>query len=435
MEYYKELSLLYKKVNTLRHSPKNKEVYDEIDLYIKCFFKLLDINFPNDLISNKSHLNKFTFEIQNLVFSIIDEIIILAFYMNYSDIALILSDKLIFSSICTISKDQSIGNQRYYTKKLIGEKYGILDLKIKLENYVPMNSSILKTEHGYTILCRLVNYELTQQGGYLVKGPIRKILSENVLIKTDKELNILSEHLIQDKSNYTKLCNPVADGCEDLIIFNLKDEIYFTCTTLDTNVYCRPQISIGKLDKDSDIIKRVPIESPQNRQEKNWLPYLVNQNTLSDNIEVDFIYEYHPYTIKQSKINFDIPIITNELRVTDKFLKTYNINLSRFKGSTMPVQFNDGYLIMVHETFNLSPSLRCYLHRFVELDKSMEIIKLSHPWYFESHGIEFCRSMCHSHTEDKLILTYSIHDKDAKWCEISTDYVNSLLKNIEDFQL
>ena len=43
--------------------------------------------------------------------------------------------------------------------------------------------------------------------------------------------------------------------------------------------------------------------------------------------------------------------------------------------------------------------------------------------------------MCYSHDQDKMILMYSIHDKVAKWCEVSIDYIKSLLKDLDYFNL
>jgi len=58
---------------------------------------------------------------------------------------------------------------------------------------------------------------------------------------------------------------------------------------------------------------------------------------------------------------------------------------------------------------------RIYTHRFVLLNDKFEITKLSDPWYFENHGIEFCRGMCVKKGE--LIITCGIKDEEA-WCYV-----------------
>ena len=424
-----ELSLLYKKVNIIRHSNKTKDSYDDVYIFMKCFFQLLDINFPHDILNSGTlSQRKYSNEILNLIFLMIDELIILGYYMGYNKECLILSDKLILSPICPINKNQAVSNQKFYIKKLGVIKSNKININIKLDNFLPMNPSILQlngedNEIGYLINCRMVNYELNPEGLYYIKHPNRTIITENILIKTDRDFNVLSEHKMIDKVDTPKLSNPNIEGYEDLILFRFKNDICFTCTILTTNSLGRPQISLCKLNASNEIIEKSSIESPENRQEKNWLPF------VNSNDEINIIYGYNPFNIKS--ISF------NSVDTVNKILKSYDLNLSRLKGSASPIPFTYkteiGYLIIVHETFNLTNTLRCYLHRFIYLSKEMEIKKMSHPWFFERHGIEFCRSMCHSHTQNNLILTYSIHDKDASWCEISIDYVKSLLKDIKYF--
>jgi len=393
---YEELTIFYNKVNFLRHANKTEDIYDDIYIYIKCFFLLIRVKFPQDLFKSNIIKKSYSDNINNLIFLMLDELIILGYYLKLSTLCLVISDKLILSRECPINKNQAIGNQKFYIEKLMVN----FSNKIKLESnsvhanlneFTAMNPSILKTENGYIVNCRLVNYEITEDGLYWIKHPQRKIITENLIVSFDKKFNVTKLNLIIDKTEKIKLSNPNIEGYEDLIMFQYNSELYFSSTTLDTNQYGRPQITRCKLNENYQIVEKIPIDSPQNRPEKNWLPFV-------DNDEIKFIYQYHPYTI-----------IRNVRSVSkEEFRKEYSFDFSRFKGSAAPIPFElnsqNGYLIVVHETFNLKATLRCYLHRFVYLNKSMEIEKMSHPWFFEKWGIEFCRSMCHSHENNKIIL-------------------------------
>jgi len=425
------LSILLNKITIIRNKNKNKEDFDELYILFKCFFKLLDINFPHGPFKLPSIIDN---NIKVLYDKIIDEFVILGYYLDYKELALRLSDNLIFDLNCKIEKNQIISNQRYYIQQLKINKKDKFNIKLE-SNQFALNPSIIKQENGYLINCRVVNYQLTDQGLYIIHHPNRTIITKNILLYTDTNLNIINQKEIIDKSNYQKYEGRNIIGLEDLIMFKMNEELWFTCTTLDTNINGLPQISMCKIENNHVIVKH-PIHFPNNRPEKNWLPF------IHDGI-LKLIYEYHPFTIKtiieDININQD-PINThvNIVNTKDILKNTYGLNLSRFKGSAAPIDFSleeEGYLIIVHETFNLSQGPRCYLHRFIWINKDLIIKKMSHPWYFQHHGIEFCRSMCHSYISEEIILTYSIHDKDAQWCSINTDYIKELLHDLDYFSL
>lgn len=409
------LSNLLNKIQNIRLKNKIKEDYDEVYILLKCFFKLLDIDFPSEEFKVK-------FDSKYKVYfdRVIEEFIILGYYMDYKELALKLSDNLILDLNCKINKSQIVSNQRYYIPKLKTIKNEKINIKLDQDTFA-LNPSILKIDNGYLINCRVINYQINDQGSYMIHHPNKTIITKNIILHTDKEFNILNQYYMIDSSECKKFEGRNIIGLEDLIIFRWNDELWFTCTNLETNQYGIPQINLCKLNLNNDkyeIVKRYPIDLINNRAEKNWLPY------IQDN-QLKIIYEYYPYTIKT---------IFNYSDITDISKNTYGLNISRFKGSAAPIELDGGYLIIVHETFNLAQVLRCYLHRFIWLSNSFEIKKMSHPWHFQHYGIEFCRSMCYSHTEGEIILTYSIHDKDAQWCSVSIDYIRSLLFNLDYFK-
>ena len=420
------LLLINKNITTLRLGPKGKDEYDTLYVMFKSFFKLINIDFPQGPYKLTLRIP----EIKIILEKIIDEFTILAFYLGYKEIGLQLSDKLILDENCKLNKSQVIHNQKFYVNKLLTLKNEKIQSDIS-SGYFPLNPSIIKTNEGYLMSLRTVNYALTPEGFYTVPSGESFKQSKNYILKLDNNLNIISSNDIIDTDNYVKYEGANFKGLEDLILFRYNDELWFSCTTLDTNPYKVPQITLCKLQKTDDgyrVTLKRPIVLPNNKIEKNWLPVIHDD-------QIKFIYEYHPFTIKIPMIVSDS--LNGTIGSMDYLKVKYDLNLSRFKGSAAPIEFNldeKGYLIMVHETFNLSQVLRCYLHRFIWLSNSFEIKKMSHPWYFQHHGIEFCRSMCYSHIEDEIILTYSIHDKDAQWCSVSIEYIKSLLFDLDYFK-
>lgn len=413
------LKYLHNKIQTIRLKNKTKEDYNEVDILLKCSFKMLDIDFPNGPFVFKSNP-----EYKIYLDKIIEEFVILAFYMNYKELGLRLSDNLILDPKCKIGPHQIIGNQRFYLEPLKTIKRKKIDVNLPEKRFA-MNPSILKTDDGYIINCRIINYQLNDTGRYIIYHPSGKIITENIIIHTNKYLHEISQYVLHDVSQCIEFKKNI-QGLEDLILFKHNSDLWFTCTNLESNPHGLPQINLCRLKFESDkylVTEKYPIELPSNRGEKNWLP-VIHKNHLK------LIYEYHPYTIKEIS---DELIHGKVIKVNNILSGKYNLNLSRFKGSAAPIEFEDGYLIIVHETFNLPSGLRCYLHRFIWLNDTLEIKKMSHPWYFQHHGIEFCRAMVRSHIEDEIILSYSIHDKDAQWCSVDVNYIKSLLFDLDYF--
>ena len=199
-----------------------------------------------------------------------------------------------------------------------------------------------------------------------------------------------------------------------------------------------PQIGLCKLEEQENnyIIKiKRPLKLiKEDRPEKNWLPFSYGN-------QIQFIYGYSPTEIRTPSEKFeDLGNTSDHLENAAIVSHKTTLNFERFRGSAGPLQFKideseTGWLIVVHEVSWNDDTSRVYTHRFVYLNNKFEIIKLSEPWYFESHGIEFCRSMCDSHTSNEIILTCGLKDEEA-WCyNVSINRIKEMLKDVDYFKL
>lgn len=164
------------------------------------------------------------------------------------------------------------------------------------------------------------------------------------------------------------------EGLEDCRLFEWNKELWFTCTTVDTNPCGRHQISLCKLsNKASDeqiaVEKLLPMQGPDcYRVEKNWLPFVKSG-------QLYLIYQYAPFTIYKPHLE------TGECQVVFEYESSYDF--SRFRGSAPPIEFDDGYLLLVHEVGFLQDFHRFYTHRFLFLDKEFVVRRLSNPFTFK----------------------------------------------------
>jgi predicted GH43/DUF377 family glycosyl hydrolase len=282
-----------------------------------------------------------------------------------------------------------------------------------------MNPSIIKTETGYLLILRSVNY--TQEGAKVFKtidltGVFR---TKNFLISYDHNFQLLSQHEIVENLTRERIRAFNVEGIEDCRLFDFNGRPWFSCTTFDTNPHSNLQISLCELaesgvDKTIQVEKLIPLKGPDlTRCEKNWLPF------MKDGV-VHLVYSSDPFVIYRPNLQ------TGECETVLHSEQT--LDFSRFRGSAAPIAFDDGYLMLVHEVAFLHDYFRCYLHRFVYLDKNFVVQKLSTPFTFLHQGVEFCISMTMDHSGKELILPIGFEDREAFLCFIELDSVRSLLK-------
>jgi hypothetical protein len=103
-------------------------------------------------------------------------------------------------------------------------------------------------------------------------------------------------------------------------------------------------------------------------------------------------------------------------------------DFSRFRGSAGPVEFDDGYLMLVHEVVHNQDYYRVYLNRFVYLDKNFKVRMVSRPFTFNHQGVEICISMTIDHSGQHLVMPIGIEDREAWLLTVDLDEIRSMLE-------
>ena len=185
---------------------------------------------------------------------------------------------------------------------------------------------------------------------------------------------------------------------------------------MESNSGNYPEINLCELDGNK-IVKRTPLVSPYGKVEKNWLPLIIDD-------KINF------YRCGYGDNYSILRYADNKVSITREF--GCDLNLSRLKGSAGPVPLNGGYLAIFHESILQGGEMAIYYHRFVMLNKDMEITGMSLPWILESAGVEFCRSILLKGND--LFLTVSIHDKDSWVYTVNLNDVINQIYGIEYFK-
>lgn len=348
-----------------------------------------------------------------------EELSIAAFYTPYRQEGFNASDRIILNKKAEPrAKDMAYRNILFYVKNLPNTEFKKISIDLprinEKETYMPLNPSIIKTATGYMIICRTVNfferYWKIRDGSKIVK-------TRNFLVYYDKDFKFLKQSEIVEKT-YRKKFECGIQGFEDCRIFEWGSNYWFTCTVCDSNEQAVRRMGLCQIpdelvDSTINVEKVIVFNGPEeSRWEKNWMHFIVNNNLF-------FIYSYDPFVIY--KLNNQTGQCELERKIESKY------DFSQFRGSAAPIEFDDGYLMIVHERIVKN---RCwyYVHRFLYLNRNFEITKLSKPFTFKHKGIEFCCSMTVDHSGNKLIISVGIDDKEASLCLIDVADVRVLLE-------
>lgn len=353
-----------------------------------------------------------------------EEISVAAYYTRYKEEGYTASnDLLLRKDTPSHIKEQGYRNILFYVQNI---KARFESIRIPLpyidggtdQMYTLMNPSIQKTEEGYTLICRAVNY--TQVGAKYfhtvdAEGIFR---TKNFLLYYDRAFNKLSHQEIVEDLPRERFRSFIVEGLEDCRIVRFDQRDWFTCSTFDTNPSGAIQIALCKMENKGfegpvKVEKLLPLQGPDpNRHEKNWLPFVKDGELL-------LIYSSDPFIIY--KPDLETGECTTVLQYTPEH------DFSHFRGSAAPIEFDGGYLMLVHEVVQLPDYTRCYLHRFVFLDSDYLVKKTSKPFTFNHSGIEYCLSMTIDHEGERLIMPIGIEDREAYLMFVDLTEVRSLL--------
>jgi len=363
-----------------------------------------------------------------------EDLSISGYYTNCKDEGFAATNRLLLNKkVPQNLKEQAKQNLLFYVEKLKNAKYQPIAFNRPLIRegltslYNASNPSIKKTKTGYDVICRTVNYiqiGATHFQSLDVLDPVGTIRTKNFLLQYNKDFDLIAQQEIIEDKPRMKWQTRNVEGLEDCRIFDFQDSSWFTCTTLDTNSTGQPQISLCKIGNARSastvpVERLAPLMGPDtSRCEKNWMP-------LVKDGEIHFIYSYDPMIVYKPNINNHYCVVTPHM-MSKNTVPAHDF--SSFSGSAAPIPFKDGYLMMIHEV--IRKDYRNYLHRFVYLDKDLNIEKVSKPFIFFHQGIEYTCGMTIDHSMNNLVIGVGVEDREAYLCTLPLDTVVGMLESL-----
>jgi len=374
------------------------------------------IPFPKDdslFISNDVYDYKFD-----------EELSIAAYYTQNKEEGLEAADRLILKKgVPEVTQEQAHKNLLFYVNNLPHQSLKLVEFKRpplyegSTEFYNASSPSIQKRDNGYDVICRTHNYTQDKGNNYHSRDKNDEtVRTRNFLLRYDRDFKLLSQQEIVENLPRKKLNAEFRiTGLEDCRLIGLDLNSWFVAATFDTHPQQIGQ-SLCKMKESKEglfVEQIIPLKTPSlsNRTEKNWLPFVKEGKLYA-------IYGYNPVTIYQ------LDPLTGICKPYIEYEASHDF--SRFRGSSGPIPFDDGYLVMVHEViFN---SNRHYLHRFLYLNKDFKIEKLSTPFTFLHKGIEYCCGITIDHDQKNCIIPIGYEDEKAYLLFVDLNTIRSSLK-------
>lgn len=181
-------------------------------------------------------------------------------------------------------------------------------------------------------------------------------------------------------------------GFEDMRLFARRARLWASATVCDrVPGDGKAKIAVLELDQVGNVLECHV--QPSDRHEKNWMP-------IAGEDELRFVYGVEP-TVMVCTYDDRTRLVFPEARLMP------NVT-GHLRGSSQVLHWKRGYLCVVHQVHSGRPT---YVHRFVELDERLQLVRIGRPFYFREEGIEFCAGA--AFWQSHLVLSFGVRDREA----------------------
>lgn len=278
------------------------------------------------------------------------------------------------------------------------------------------NPSIGKDDKGnLAVVIRSSNYLLGQYQNYANLTTEQDIRNRVFFADVSPQLKLKNLREVKFSGEFTR-------GVEDCRLLWRDGSWHFLGVILERGSTPVARPGLFKYDKKKNFAELLEkFEGPDpKRPEKNWGTLAVGESP-----EFDFIYS------------------TEKIYKNGKLTKLPRPNkkLSVIRGGSQLIEWEDGYLTVVHVTRRtpervLNPRTfsfqdvhyRDYTHMFVKYDVSGNIVATSSEFIFDVGWVEFASGLVQ--VGDKLVVSYGVDDASMSFFEVDVDTVEAMLRRV-----
>ena len=271
------------------------------------------------------------------------------------------------------------------------------------EGWVALNPSVVLHDGCLIAVIRTVNYRISEQGQYLIRGTdgtanaTNPINTRNWLACFNDDMSLVTSGEIANPVGMP--CEfPLVIGFEDMRLFSHGGHLYASAPARQFHIDGNCEQVLIRLGLNPMCVaeyKRM-LREPRETQ-KNWMP-------IDQAPEIKFMYR--------------LGEVVNSEGVTVANRPT-KLATNQICGGTQLIRFVGGYLCLVHES-NPRPDtgVRYYQHRFVWCDDAFDNYKISLPFMFEDKVIEYASGLCWHPDGKRLVISYGFKDCEARLATI-----------------
>jgi len=330
----------------------------------------------------------------------------------YYDPTLRKNGAIVANSLALAGSEQARSNLYWYMKPIKELVPSFSPTRIEFtppDGYVAMNPSITSAGGELHALVRTVNYTITEDGQYRVRGSDGSINADNP-IHTRNFIGVGADWAeIGMPPNWPDPKFALVRGFEDSRLFAWQGGFWTLSTVreLTHEGWCEqvlaPLVNAG--DRWHYGENWLQILPTVRLQEKNWMPWV-----SSDGQQLSFVYRLGTLFNSLGEVIYE-----------DKSpWQSGNIS-----GGSQVVKINDEtFIAIVHEAGQVpGRPTRYYRHRFVTFDGNRRPKAISPSFFFNDRLIEFAAGLVYLPEKRQLVVSYGLRDCEAWTATMDLDEV------------
>lgn len=279
------------------------------------------------------------------------------------------------------------------------------------DGWVATNPSVINDDGRPRVLVRTVNYTITPDGQYEIRGSDgarssgNPIHTRNCLVQLSRELTVSESHELALPDGWPPAQYGLVRGFEDSRLFKWNGQLWTISTVRELTPQGWCKLVLAPVTP-AGYGGWAQLRANERAHEKNWMPWVRGD-------ELRFVYRLGILTDRNGEFAAHHPCAAE---------------LSHISGGSQVIEAGGRYLALVHEA-RPTPgrSIRHYFHRFVSLNADGAPDRISAPFVFFDRQIEFAAGLAYFPDQRRLMASFGVMDREAWLASMDIEDVISFL--------